>query len=169
MGVKTCIFFGLVLIQISVCATPHCCTNISKQNESAILQVLQNQRQEWICDGACDTGWIDLPEVKQLVMKHREQLIPIFIANLDNSGPTQITSEGTHVTVGLLCFDLLCTITKKNNIWVIPECSDDGFWANVREEFWIGPESNANQIKSAQKHWRAMFIDGKLNYNSDWE
>lgn len=155
-----------IVILASGCAPLRCNTHI-EADEKLILVTLQDQKENWICDGACETNWIRLPAIQKIVWKYKQDLIPIFINNLDNSTPSQITLEGKPISVGCICFDLLCSIIVASDLWVISDCYyDDGFWASNRKEFWVDPNSKMKEIKSVQKRWIAAFNAGKLSYDS---
>ena len=103
--------------------------------------------------------------MKELLGRRRERLVPILIHNLVSSRTTDATIDGkAEVSLGYLCFDLLCVILKPTR-WYDEDCGDCGIWAAVRPAYsvpFLITDSNRSQALAAREKWLELLEAGDL-------
>lgn len=137
-------------------------------NKPDVLKILATVHVTYYDDGAGNTDLMEHQEVNDLLAAYGVDIIPILIENLTNDMPSKatITSDDKAViSVGYVCFDMLCSIIKCTRDWYYTDFCDDGIWADVRTECDIPRTIGRDNIavaKTAQEYWRKLYSAGKL-------
>jgi RNAse (barnase) inhibitor barstar len=144
--------------------------------ERKILSTLSATNVIYYCDAAGNSDLSNHEEIKALVDKYGKDILPILIKNLSNPQKSNaiVSGENRIVSVGYVCFDLLCTITKATYDWYDIDRAgmDDGLWASVLADYKIPMTIDHNNIKEAnqvQERWKALFDAGKVQLLKDYK